>query len=154
MWSDVYLFWNDLKKNSKSVTVTYLCCMSLVSWISVKSINPLPSLFFAFSFGKNKNSSKNVGRIDLPRVPVNKGSNLRLGWTTYSDLYEIVHPSLVLISFCLLTWEEYRKGLLELIHSVKTTTTPPVKALFCQGKASSISHYLGEKYQAPSLWHL
>ena len=103
MWSDVYLFWNDLKKNSKSVTVTYLYCMSLVSWISVKSINPLPSLFFAFSFGKNKNSSKNIGRIDLFRVPVNKGTNPRLGWTNYSDLYEIVHPNLVLISFCLFT---------------------------------------------------
>ena len=32
--------------------------MSLVSWNSVKSINPLPSLFFARSFGKNKNSNK------------------------------------------------------------------------------------------------
>ena len=73
--------------------------MSLVSWISVKSINPLPSLFCAFSFGKNKNSSKNIGRIDLFRVPVNKGTNPRLGWTNYSDLYEIVHPNLVLISF-------------------------------------------------------
>ena len=99
--------------------------MSLVSWISVKSINPLPSLFFAFSFGKNENSSKNIEGIDLPRVPVNKGTNPRLGWTKYSDLYEIVHPKLFLIYFCLLTWEEYGKGLLELIYGVKTATPLP-----------------------------
>ena len=41
--------------------------------------------------------------IDLSRIPVNKGTNSRLEWTKYSDLYEIVHPSLVLISLCLLT---------------------------------------------------
>ena len=41
--------------------------------------------------------------IDLSRIPVNKGTNSRLGWTQYSDLYEIVHPSLGLISLCLLT---------------------------------------------------
>jgi len=41
--------------------------------------------------------------IDLSRIPVNKGTNSRLGWTKYSDLYEIVYPSLVLISLCLLT---------------------------------------------------
>ena len=36
------------------------------------------------------------------RIPVNKGTNSRLRWTKYSDLYEIVQPSLVLISLCLL----------------------------------------------------
>ena len=41
--------------------------------------------------------------IDLSYIPVNKRTNSRLGWTTYSDLYEIVHPSLVLISLYLLT---------------------------------------------------
>ena len=41
--------------------------------------------------------------IDLSHIHVNKGTNSRLGWTKYSDLYEIVHPSLVLISLCLLT---------------------------------------------------
>ena len=41
--------------------------------------------------------------IDLSRIPVNKRTNARLRWTKYSDLYEIVHPSLVLISLCLLT---------------------------------------------------
>ena len=34
--------------------------------------------------------------IDLSLIPVNKGTNSRLGWTRYSDFYEIVHPSLVL----------------------------------------------------------
>ena len=42
-------------------------------------------------------------RTDLSRIPVNKGIKSRLGWTKYSDLYEIVHPSLGLISLCLLT---------------------------------------------------
>ena len=41
--------------------------------------------------------------IDLSRIPVNKGTNSRFEWAKYSDLYEIVHPSLVLISLCLLT---------------------------------------------------
>ena len=40
---------------------------------------------------------------DLSHIPVNKGTNSRLGWTKYSDLYEIVQPSLVLISLCLFT---------------------------------------------------
>ena len=34
----------------------------------------------------------------LSRIPVNKGIKSRLGWTKYSDLYEIVHPSLGFIS--------------------------------------------------------
>ena len=49
--------------------------------------------------------------IDLFRIPVNKGIKLRLGWTKYSDLYEIVHPSLDLIFLCLLTAAEWGKGL-------------------------------------------
>ena len=36
-------------------------------------------------------------------IPVNKRTNSRLWWTKYSDLYEIVHLSLVLISLCLFT---------------------------------------------------
>ena len=35
--------------------------------------------------------------IDLSCIPVKKGFKSRLGWTKYSDLYENVHPSLVLI---------------------------------------------------------
>ena len=38
--------------------------------------------------------------IDLSRIPVNKGTNSRLRWTKYSDLYEIIHPSLDLVSLC------------------------------------------------------
>ena len=45
----------------------------------------------------------NYNTIDLSSIPVNKGTNSRLGWTKYSDLYEIFHPSPVLISLCLLT---------------------------------------------------
>ena len=41
--------------------------------------------------------------IDLSRIPVKKGIKSRVGWTKHSDLYEIVHPSLVLIFLCLLT---------------------------------------------------
>ena len=47
---------------------------------------------------------------DLSRIPVNKGTHSRLGWTKYSDLYEIVLPSLVLISLCLLTGALCGKG--------------------------------------------
>ena len=74
--------------------------MSLVFWIPAKPIDLLPSLFFARSFGKNKKIA--IGRIDLSRIPVNKGTNSRLGLTKYSDLDEIVLPSLILIAFCLL----------------------------------------------------
>ena len=46
---------------------------------------------------------KNVLDINSPfRIPVNEGTNSRLEWTKYSDLYEIVHPSLVFMSLCLL----------------------------------------------------
>ena len=48
-------------------------------------------------------SGINSSAIDLSLIPVNKGIKSRLGWTKYSDLYEIVHPSLGLISLCLLT---------------------------------------------------
>ena len=48
--------------------------------------------------------------IHLSRIHVNKGINSRLGWTKYSDLYEIVHLSLELISLCLLTEAEFAKG--------------------------------------------
>ena len=51
--------------------------------------------------------------MDLSRFPVNKGTNSRLRWAKYSDLYEIVHPSLVLISLCLFTGAECGKGLLD-----------------------------------------
>ena len=46
-----------------------------------------------------------TGTIDPSDIPVNKGTNSRLGWTKYSDLYEIVHLSLDLISLSLLTGE-------------------------------------------------
>lgn len=55
----------------------------------------------------------NYNTIGLSRIPVNKGTNSRLGWANkYSDLYEIVHPSPALISLCLLTHlRVMRKGL-------------------------------------------
>ena len=37
--------------------------------------------------------------IDLSHIPVNKGTNSRLWWTKYSDLYEIFHPSLSLFLY-------------------------------------------------------
>ena len=49
--------------------------------------------------------------IDLSRIHVNRGTKLRLGWTKYIDLYEIVHPSLDLIFLRLLTGAECVKGL-------------------------------------------
>ena len=44
-----------------------------------------------------------TGTIDPSHIPVNKRTKARLWWTKYSDLYEIVHLSLVLISLSLLT---------------------------------------------------
>ena len=38
--------------------------------------------------------------IDLSRFPMNKGTNVRLEVTKYSDLYEIFQPSFVLVSLC------------------------------------------------------
>ena len=49
--------------------------------------------------------------INLSRIPVNKGIKSRLGRTKFSDLYEIVHPSLDLITSYFLTGEECGKGL-------------------------------------------
>ena len=57
--------------------------------------------------------------IDLSRIPVNKGIKSRLSWTNYSDLYKIVHPSLGLISSCLLTGEKYGKGLFALSYKTE-----------------------------------
>ena len=53
-----------------------------------------------------------ISFTDRFRIHVNKGIKSRLGWTKYSDLYEIVHPSLDLISLCLLTGAECGKGVL------------------------------------------
>ena len=53
-----------------------------------------------------------ISFTDRFRIYVNKGINSSLGWTKYSDLYEIVHPSLDLISLCLLTGAECGKGVL------------------------------------------
>ena len=39
-----------------------------------------------------------ISILDLSRIPVNKGTNSKLWWTKYSDLYEIVHASLALMS--------------------------------------------------------
>ena len=44
-----------------------------------------------------------ISFTDRFRIHVNKGTNSRHWWTKYSKLYEIVHPSLDLISLCLLT---------------------------------------------------
>ena len=57
--------------------------------------------------------------MDLSRIPVNKGTNSRLRWTKYSDLYEIVHPSLVLISLCFLTEAVMREALVPTFDIVK-----------------------------------
>ena len=50
--------------------------------------------------------------MDLSCIPVNKGTNSRLGLTKYSNLYETVPPSLVLVSLCVLSGVECWKGLL------------------------------------------
>ena len=67
--------------------------------------------------------TKKMDTIDLSCISVNKGTNSRLGWTKYSDLYEIVHPSLVLISLCLLTGAECGKGLIKTAQGNNRFTT-------------------------------
>ena len=47
--------------------------------------------------------------IDLFHIPLNKGIKSRLRWTKYSDLYEIVHPSLDLIFFMFAHWRGMRE---------------------------------------------
>ena len=54
--------------------------------------------------------------IDLSRIPVHKGFKSRLGWTKYSDLYEIVQPSLVLI-FLFAHWSGMRERSIRLFDS-------------------------------------
>ena len=61
------------------------------------------------SLVKSLTKTQGMVVIDLSHIPVNKCTNSRLGWTNYSDLYEIVHPSLVHISLCLLTGAECGK---------------------------------------------
>ena len=51
-----------------------------------------------------------ISFTDRSRIHVNKGTNLRLGWTKYSDWYKTIYPSLDLISLCLLTGAECGKG--------------------------------------------
>ena len=54
--------------------------------------------------------------IDPSRIPVHKGFKSRLGWTKYSDLYEIVQPSLVLI-FLFAHWSGMRERSIRLFDS-------------------------------------
>ena len=70
----------------------------------------MDSVFSALLNGYS-NSGYLVHAIYLFRIPVNKGTNPRLGWTKYSYLYEIVHPSIILISLCFLIGAECGKGL-------------------------------------------
>ena len=53
-----------------------------------------------------------ISFTDRSCIHVNKGTNLRLGWTKYSDWYETIYPSLDLISLCLLTGAECEKAVL------------------------------------------
>ena len=56
---------------------------------------PIDSNQLLFSRESGKFEVVSYLLIDLSIIPVNKSSNLRLGWTNYSDLYEIVYTSLV-----------------------------------------------------------
>ena len=47
--------------------------------------------------------------IDFFHIPVNNGIKSRLGWTNYSDLYEIVHPSLDFIFSMFAHWSGMRE---------------------------------------------
>jgi len=53
-----------------------------------------------------------ISLTDRSRIHVNKGTNLRLGWTKYSDWYETIYPGLDLIYLCLLTGADCGEGVL------------------------------------------
>ena len=61
--------------------------------------------------------------IDLSHIPVNKGTNSRLVWTKYIDLYEVVHPSLALISLCLLNAGKVYRSLPERLWGIRDSLT-------------------------------
>ena len=93
IWNTTPVFQDKRRQQSKKkwrTNITYLRLRSLVC-----PMNPVAVL--------HKTIEKILGVNSLSRIPVNKGTNSRLGWTKYSDLYEIFHPSPVLISLCLLT---------------------------------------------------
>ena len=46
--------------------------------------------------------------IDLSCFPVKQRHQLEVEWTKYSDLYEIIHPSLYLIFFVFAHWSGMR----------------------------------------------
>ena len=75
-----------------NVTLDPICALWFTGASSIVGIRP-----------SIKGNKYDFYTIDLSRTPVNKVTDSRLGWTKYSDLYEIVHRSLVLISLCLLT---------------------------------------------------
>ena len=63
-----------------------------------------PVLVTSLTEGSHYRDGLNQETIDLSSIYSRKQKHrLRLGWTKYSDLCEIVHPSLNLISLCLLT---------------------------------------------------
>ena len=120
-------------------------------WLNCSTISPFSRYdrkknlqkFTFDNFQRIKQNKFNVFKrrefsIHLSRIPVNKGIKSRHGWTKYSDLYEIVHPSLVLISLCLLTGAECGKGTekratknvqLVLQHCCKTSWKAMVRVL-------------------------
>ena len=88
------------------------CNLSLAIIWQMTYTQKLPKLCSATWSNDDGDGKENGNKpIDISRIPVNKGIKSRLGWTNYSDLYEIVHQSLDLISLYLLTGAEYGKGL-------------------------------------------
>ena len=86
------------------------------------------------SLVKSLTKTQGMVVIDLSHIPVNKCTNSRLRWTNYSDLYEIVHPSLVLISLCLLTGAECGKGLYDNVSPFNFGAV--ILFLICKNKKS------------------
>ena len=82
------------------IHILIICNFVIEGRVFTKNL-PLSKKFSLWNILREVRQTKLI--IDLSRIPVNKGTNSRLGWTKYSDLYEIVHPSLVFISLCLLT---------------------------------------------------
>ena len=68
----------------------------------------------------------------FPHSCIYKGTNSRLGWTKSSDLYEIVHPSLVLISLrFLVNWSMMRERSIASIRQLEILVTACASCHHC-----------------------
>ena len=49
--------------------------------------------------------------VDFSHIPANNGTKLRSGWTKIQEMYESIHPNIVLVLLFVCAEVECRKGL-------------------------------------------